>query len=214
MDHRRGGQQCALHVDDGWERLVVDADLRDRILRGGSAFGHHGCDRLADPGRALERQGKLGGGLHALQMRQRGNPRLAVLGEIASREQAQHARHLQRVAAVDGPDARMRMRAAHECHVHHAREHDVVDVLATALHQFFGVGPWHGLADIGVGPVDGPGIDDLVHDPALALRLAAVLATGIDDGVIARAAAVVAGQVLADFRACGLRVAGEQVGRG
>ena len=72
---------------------------------------------------------------------------------------------------------RVRVRAAHERHVHHARQHHVVDVLAAALHQLLGIGSRHGLADVGVGPVDGAGIDDLVHDPAFPLRRAAVAAT-------------------------------------
>ena len=59
VDHRRGGQERGFHVDHGRERLVVDADMRDGILGRGAAFRHDGGDRLADPGGALERQGKL-----------------------------------------------------------------------------------------------------------------------------------------------------------
>ena len=59
VDHRRGGQQRGLHVDHGGQRLVVDADMGDGILGRGAALGHDRGDRLADPGRALERQGTL-----------------------------------------------------------------------------------------------------------------------------------------------------------
>ena len=109
---------------------------------------------------------------------------------------------------------RMRMRAAHERHMHHARQGHVVDVLAAAFHQLLGIGARDGLADVGVRPVDGAGIDDLVHGPAFRVALAASGLDRIDDGVVAGAAAVVAGEVLADFLARRVGLGRQQVGGG
>ena len=97
--------------------------------------------------------------------------------EILAREHAQHARQLQRIRGVDADDSCVRVRAAHERHVHHARQDHVVDVLAAAFHQLLGIGARDGLADVGVRPVDGAGIDDLVHDPAFGLRCFATVST-------------------------------------
>ena len=71
MDHRRAGRERGLHVDGCRQRLVRDGDLGGGILGDGAARGHDGRHRLADPGSAIERQGMLGRGLHALEVRQR-----------------------------------------------------------------------------------------------------------------------------------------------
>ena len=57
-------------------------------------------------------------------------------------------------AVVDVFDARVRMRRAHEGDMHHARQHDVADILAASLRQPRQIGPRHRAADIGIRPVE------------------------------------------------------------
>ena len=83
VDQRTARRECRLHVDRGRQRLVADRDLGGRILGDGAARGHHGRHCLADPGGPVERQGMLGRGLHALEMRQRRHPGITVRGEVA-----------------------------------------------------------------------------------------------------------------------------------
>ena len=170
MDDRRAGIERRLHIHRRRQRLVGDIDLGDGILGDGARLGHHGRHRLADPGGPLDRQGSLRGRFHALEMRQHAHPGLAMGLEVLAGEDAQHAWHLQGLGGVDADNPGVGVRAAHEGHVHHARQHDVVDELAASLDQLLHVGTRHRLADVGVGPVDGAGIDDLVHRTTSPLR--------------------------------------------
>src|SRR6185295_4954015 len=111
----------------------------------------------------------------------------------------------------------MRMRAPDKGDVQQAWQHQVVDVLAAAFDQFGRIRPRHRLADIGIGTVHRAGVDNLVHDWRSVLSGAARPRRRggfhrIDDGVVAGAAAVVAGQVFADFGARWPWVAFEQRG--
>ena len=98
----------------------------------------------------------------------------------------------------------MRVRRAHEGHMRHARQHDVADILRAALRQPREVRPRHRAADVGVRPVERgeerTGSRRRFSWLASRARLRDRL-DRIDDGVIAGAAAVVAGNVLADFLA-------------
>jgi hypothetical protein len=47
----------------------------------------------------------------------------------------QYARHLQRLVAIDRLDPRMRMRRADEIAVQHARQFQIVDIIALALRE-------------------------------------------------------------------------------
>ncbi len=175
MDHRRARLQGRLHVDHGGQRRVGDGHLGRGILGDRAAVGDDGCHRLPHPGGTTDRQRVLRRRLHALEVRQRPHPGIAVGGEVLPREHAHHARHRQGRSGVDLDDLRVRVRAAHIGHMHHARQLDVVHVLAAPLHQLGRVRPRHRLADVGVGPVDGAGVDHVVHYPAFPSRLAATV---------------------------------------
>ena len=177
VDRRLRRLQRRLHVDHRRQRLVVDLDPGGGILGQRAGLGHHRSDRLADPGRALERQGQLRRRLHAFEVRQGRHPGIAMRRQVRALEHAQHARDLERRGAVDRQDFGMGVRASDEGDMHHARQDHVVDVLAAPLHQLAGIGPRHRLADVGVGPVDGSRVDDLVHDPAPPLRALATVST-------------------------------------
>ena len=206
MDHRRLRIERGLRIGDGRELLVVDLNQLAAVLGFGAAARHHGADRFAGPAGAVDRDGVLRRGLDALQMRQHADPGRDDLGKLRAGDDGDHARRFLRRVRIDAFDFRMRMRRAHERHMRHARQHHVADILRAALHQPRHVGPRHRAADIGVRPVergeDGRGVVDDFHAlsslPRAALRHRL---DGIDDGVVAGAAAVVAGNVLADFLA-------------
>ena len=107
-------------------------------------------------------------------------------------------------AASIALDPRVRVRRAHERDMRHARQRHVADVLRAALRQPRQVRPRHRAADVGVRPVErGEGGRDCrrrfsLLAPARCLRHRL---DRIDDRVVAGAAAVVAGNVLADFLA-------------
>ena len=67
--------------------------------------------------------GSCGADFMPLRCASIGHPGIAVRRQVLAGEDAQHARHLQRLAGVDPDDPRVRVRAAHEGHVHHARQH-------------------------------------------------------------------------------------------
>jgi hypothetical protein len=175
VDRRLRRIERRLHVDHRRQRLVVDLDSGGGILGECTGLGHHRSDRLADPGRALERQGQLRRRLHALEVRQGRHPGIAMRRQVGAPEHAQHTWDLERRGAVDPQDLGVGVRASDEGDMHHARQDHVVDVLASPLHQLAGIGPRHRLADVGVGPVDGSRIDDLVHDPAFPMRALATV---------------------------------------
>jgi len=52
---------------------------------------------------------------------------------LSGGDDREHARHLQRLLAIDRFDPRMRMRRAHEVAMQHARQLQVVDIVALAL---------------------------------------------------------------------------------
>ena len=203
MDDRRCLVEGRLHVGDRREHLPGDRDLGCGVLGGGAAVGHDGGDRLAGPGRRRERQRQLRGRLHALEVGENGHPGLAVRSQVLAGEDAQHAGDFERGVRIDPADLRVRMRAAHERDMHHARQHEVIDVLPAPLDELARIGARDRSPDVGVRPVDGAGVDHRAHglpapelaDPGLGHRL-----DRVDDGVIAGAATVVARQMLADGR--------------
>ncbi len=108
MDDRRIGSERGLHIHRCRQRLVGDIDLGDRILGNGARLRHHGGNGLADPGCALDGERPLRRGLHALEVRQHRHPGLAMRLEIAAREDAHDARHLECRRRVDAGDPGVR----------------------------------------------------------------------------------------------------------
>ncbi len=176
MDDHRAGAQRRLHVDLRRQRLELDGQGRDAVLGRGAAFGDDGDHRLALPGRALQRQRILRRRLHALQMREHRDPRVANLGKVRAREDSNDARNRQRRGGVDRDDARMGMGRAVEGGMDEARQVHVIGIGGATLDQLAGVGARHRPADIGIrqvlaGQAERLGRDDLVHQAAS--RLAA-----------------------------------------
>ena len=58
-----------------------------------------------------------------------------------------------RFAGVDADDFRMGMRRAQEHDMRHARQLHIADIKPASLHQPLEVRPRHGLADIGIRPI-------------------------------------------------------------
>ncbi len=180
MDDHSAGIECGLHVELRGQRFPLDRERGHAILRGRAAVRHHGHHRLALPGRAIERQRMLHRRLHPLEVIERRHPGVADLRQVGAGEHPHHPRHAQRRRGVDRHDPRMRMRAAQEGGVHHARKRHVVGIGRAALHQLRHIGPRHRAPDVGIRQVlarqANGGRGDLVHRTP-PFRTASVLST-------------------------------------
>ena len=97
---------------------------------------HHHHHRLAVPAGAIDGHRILRRRLHAGEAGQCADPRArAHLGELGPGHHLDDARRARGGAGIDAHDARMRMGAAHERGVHHARQRDVVGVGAASGHR-------------------------------------------------------------------------------
>ena len=154
MDHRRLGVERRFRVGDGGQRFVVHVDQRAGVFGFGAAAGDDGAHRLALPAGAIDGDGVLRRRFDALEMREHADPGRDHLGELGAGDDRDHARRFLRFRRFDIFDARMRVRRAHESDMHHARQHDVGDILAAPLRQPRQIGPRHRAADIGIRPVE------------------------------------------------------------
>ena len=113
-------------VDDRCERLVVDDDELDRVLRDVAVVGDHERDRVADEahlafGEQRQRRRRAGRPLARV-------PELHDVGvDVGRDEHRAHAWQGSGLRGVDLHDASARHGAPHEAGVHHARPRDVVD---------------------------------------------------------------------------------------
>ena len=80
----------------------------------------------------------------------RADERLAQRVEIGRGEDRHDTGRLFRGVEIDGANARMRMRAAHEVQVQHARDFDVVEIAATAAQEPLELEPRNARADAGM----------------------------------------------------------------
>jgi hypothetical protein len=123
VDRRLLGR--AFHVDDGLERLVLDADLLGgtpgllRVLRGDER------DRLAEVADAVDREHRLVGELEPVRLRAR---------HVGVREDRVHSLHRERLRDVDLEDPRVRVRAADGVAPEHPRREQVARVGELAGH--------------------------------------------------------------------------------
>ena len=167
-----------LHVRDGGQRLPVDVDARHAILGKRAAVGHDGGNGFSGPRGIGQRQRELRRGLHALQVREHGDPGIAMRCQIRPGKHANDTGNLQRRTCIDLADAGVRVRAAQKRDVQHARQQQIVDEEAAPFDEFAHIGARHRTADVGVRPVDGARIDDLAHAaPALALATVSTAST-------------------------------------
>ena len=113
-------------------------------------------------------------------MREHADPWRDDGGEFLPGHDGNHAGHALGGGCVDAKDFRMRMRRAQEHDMRHPWQFDVADVEPAALQQPFEIGPRHGLADIGVRPVQHRkriGIAAFRRHGARPIRARAVLST-------------------------------------
>ena len=93
-------------------------------------------------------------GFQSLQMRQHADPGRDHRRKLASGHHRDHARHRLRRRHVECGDPGMGVGRTNEDDMGHARQHDVADILSAALHQAVEIGARHGLADIGIRPIE------------------------------------------------------------
>ncbi len=125
----------ALGVDVGLERLPVDVDQAERVLRRGLRLRHDRGDSRARERDAvdLERAGHGDEVLDAARL-PRARQRREVL-EVLAREDGDHARVRGRTRRVDPVDPRVRVRRAQDRDVRHPRQLEVVQVAGRAGDQ-------------------------------------------------------------------------------
>ena len=129
VHQRAAGLARFSHVVDGGQRLEVERDGGCDILGLGARRRHAHRHHLADMADLAGREHRLLGDLETGQRRHRAD-RLYV-GEIIRRED-----HIAiAFRNMDGLDAGMRQRAAHEGDVLQARQSDVGDELAAATQE-------------------------------------------------------------------------------
>jgi hypothetical protein len=128
-DHRRTLGEGLLGRGDRLERLVVDVDQLDGVLGD--------VRRLRDDGRdLLPLEAHLVRGENGLCIAgERRHPGQVVLGEELARDHGDDARESLGARGVDRRDARVGVRAAQELEVEHARQRQVVEVLAPPLQE-------------------------------------------------------------------------------
>ena len=127
--HRRILVHRLERIDHERQRLVFDHDLVDAVIGRIAVGGDHEGDFLV-----LEQH--LAVGQHHLHVAGQGRHPGEVDGlQRLGGDDREHARHFQRLVAIDRFDARMGMRRADEIAVQHARQFQVVDIVALALRE-------------------------------------------------------------------------------
>nr|WP_245448120.1 hypothetical protein [Bradyrhizobium nitroreducens] len=154
IDQRRAGLSRAIDIDDRRKISVIDLDQLQCILGDRPALGDDCHHRLPGPDHAIQRQRPLRRGGHALEMVERPCPRCADFCKIRSRGDEMHAFDRAYPLGVDRNDLRMRMRAAQERGVEHARQLEVADIAPATGQQPLGVRARHGAADIGIRAIE------------------------------------------------------------
>ena len=127
-------QRCVLveslpRVHDRRQRLVLHVDQLERVARDVLVGRDHERDLLALEADLVTREHRLG------VVGDGGHPRQAQRLQVLGGDDGGHTRMGERPAGVDRNDARVRVRAAQDGAVHHARQPDVVQVVALAADE-------------------------------------------------------------------------------
>ena len=125
-DERRSGLERLDRVHYDRKRLVVDLDRRDAVGRDVTLGRHDSRDLLRLIEHGVGRQD------HLAVRHERRHPLELERYEIFARDHGEHAGDGERLRRVDALDARVRVRAARDVQVQHARQLHVVDVVAAA----------------------------------------------------------------------------------
>ena len=135
MDERAARGHRIDHVDDGGQRLVLDVDRGDRVLRERGTGREDDGDHVADMPHLVARQ--RGERWHDRVVRH--GPHAQDVGVHVAQARcvigSHDSRHGERAGQVDLDDAGVRHRAAHQAHVHGARQLDVVGPVRAAVEE-------------------------------------------------------------------------------
>ena len=142
------GVQRGVHVQRGGQGFPFDLDVLQGVLRLGAGVGHHSHHRLTLPAGAVNGHGVLRRRFDARQMGERSDPGLAHLRKVGPVVHREHAGHHAGKVALYAGDAGVRHRRAPKHHVGHARQFNIVYILATPFGQAFDILPRQGLADV------------------------------------------------------------------
>ena len=148
MYQRRCGIQRGFDISHGRQRFVLHLNVLQGIFSQRPRLRHHHRHRLTLPARDIHRQRQLRRRLHALDVFQHTDVRLAHRRHVSPCDHAYHARHPHGSGNIQSRDTRMRMRAAQHGCVQHARQLQVIYVLPAPGEQAFGVGAREGGADV------------------------------------------------------------------
>jgi hypothetical protein len=128
-DQRRAVGRGLLRARHGVERLVLDLDQLECVLRDVGRLGD-------DAGDLLTLVAHLVGDEHGLRVARQGrHPRKVVLRHQLAGDDGDDARQRGRRRRVDRRQASVGVRAPQDLHVEHPRQADVVEVLAPALDE-------------------------------------------------------------------------------
>jgi hypothetical protein len=120
------GRGRLLRIRHGVERVVVDLDQLERVLRDVGRLGDHAGDLLA-------LVAHLVGDEHGLRVaRQRRHPGEVVLGHQLAGDDGDDTRQRSGGRGVDRRDSSVGVGASQDLHVEHPGQRDVVEVLALA----------------------------------------------------------------------------------
>jgi hypothetical protein len=147
MDDRCAGCDRLQLIADRRQGLPFDGDKLGRVLGFGAAFGHHDGSRLALPDRAVRCQQALRRRPVPWPVHRHANERLAPWIDLGGSEDGGNAGGALRGRRVDRNKPGVRMWAAHEAGVQHARDFDVIDIAATTAQQAFQLAPRDARAD-------------------------------------------------------------------
>ena len=201
MNNRRLRIERGAHVRHRLEFFIFDAHGFGGVLGNGAAGRHDGRDGFALPADAIDRDRMLRRRFEALQMREHADPGRDDGGELLAGHDGDDAGHLRAALASIVDDLRVGMGRTQEHHMRHPRQFHVADIEPAPLHQPLEVGPRDHLADIGIRPIELR--KDFRHWLTCAVMTCAPCAPRrgldrVDDGLVAGAAAVIAGEMLAD----------------
>jgi hypothetical protein len=133
-------------VDDGLERLVLDVDQFERVLRHVAVAGDDDCDRLAGVAHHLVRRRVVRHG-----RRDAGRKRARERDDVRSREHADDAGMLEGCGDVEPDDAAVRERRPEDrgmAGVRHRRE--IVDEAALPAEERLVLDAWNRASDPGL----------------------------------------------------------------
>ena len=158
VDDRTARAQRLLRVDDGRQRIEIEADQLRGVLGGVAALRDDDGNRLADVADLVMGQQRLLGidelvldlgGPFARQRELRVRHRRQQPREVGAAQHIGDARRRSGTRRIHRVDARMRDRAAHEHRVQHVRQRKIGDELAAPGQQPLILAAQDGAADEG-----------------------------------------------------------------